>query len=206
MHSMLKESAKTEPVWELAKLFPYQGEWSIEDYLEVESHFGNRLIEFSEGTVEVLPMPSLKHQAYAAFLFKLLLLYVEGHNLGIVRFSPTKVQLWQGKIREPDVIYISHQNSDKRTDQWFETIDLALEVVSPDDPNRDLLTKRREYAQAGIPEYWVVDPRSEEVLVLTLPEGENRYAVHGIFARGSQATSPMLSGFEVDVTELFEQR
>lgn len=203
---MLKETANTEAVWELAKLFPYQGKWSIEDYLEVESRFGDRLIEFSEGTVEVLPMPSLKHQAYAAFLFKLLLLYVESQHLGIVRFSPTKVQLWEGKIREPDVIYISHKNSDKRTEQWFEAIDLAMEVVGPDDPNRDLFTKRREYARAGIPEYWVIDPRSEEILVLTLPDGESAYGVHGIFGPGRRATSPLLPDFEVDVTALFEQK
>ena len=36
-----------------------------------------------------------------------------------------------------------------------------VEVVSEDDPGRDLVTKRLEYAQAGIPEYWIVDPRKQ---------------------------------------------
>jgi Uma2 family endonuclease len=52
-----------------------------------------------------------------------------------------------------------------------------MEVVSPDDPGRDLETKRREYAQARIPEYWIIDPRTNEILVLTLGESGTTYGV-----------------------------
>ncbi len=76
-----------------------------------------------------------------------------------------------------------------------------MEVVSPDDPQRDTVTKRREYAQAGIPEYWIVDPREEQITVLTL-DGQ-RYAVHGQFGMGETATSVLLDGFQVSVTEVF---
>lgn len=200
---MLKEIVHQEPVWDIAKLFPPQGRWSIEDYLELDAQSGNRLIEFSNRNVEILPMPSLQHQAIAAFLFHLLYTFVVQQKLGIVRFSPTKVRLWNGKIREPDVLYVAKENHSKRTKQWFEKIDLAIEIISPDDPRRDLETKRREYAQAGIPEYWIVDPRSREILVLTL---ENKqYAVHGVFGLGETATSHLLSGFTVSVANVFSQ-
>ncbi|MCB8944676.1 MAG: Uma2 family endonuclease [Ardenticatenaceae bacterium] len=201
---MLKDIAYGEPAWEIATLFPPQGRWLIEDYLDLDTRTGNHLIEFSHGNIEVLPMPSLQHQAIATLLFHLLYTFVTSHTLGIVRFSPTKVQLWNGKIREPDLFYIANDHISQRTEQWFEKIDLAMEIVSPDDPNRDLETKRREYAQAGIPEYWVIDPRTEEILVLTLDR--DHYSVHGVFAKGEKATSVLFPQFTVPVTEIFSQR
>jgi Uma2 family endonuclease len=80
-----------------------------------------------------------------------------------------------------------------------------MEVMSPDDPKRDRETKRREYALARIPEYWLIDPRDETVTVLTLSEGSDAYAVHGVFPRGTQASSLTLPGFVVEVEQLFAQ-
>ena len=94
-------------------------------------------------------MPSLRHQAIVTYLIVLLQTFVTTHKLGIARVSPTKVRLWEGKIREPDILFVSNENLNQRSEQWFEKADLVMEIVSPDDPNRDLLTKRREYAQAG---------------------------------------------------------
>ena len=55
-----------EPAWEVAFLFPAQGEWSEHEYLELDT---NHLVEFSHGQIEVLPMPSDRHQAIVGFLF-----------------------------------------------------------------------------------------------------------------------------------------
>lgn len=76
-----------------------------------------------------------------------------------------------------------------------------VEVVSPDDPNRDWITKRTDYAEAGIPEYWIVDPKLESITVLEL-EGIG-YAEHGSFGASTEATSPLLPGFSPDVGAIF---
>jgi Uma2 family endonuclease len=78
-----------------------------------------------------------------------------------------------------------------------------MEVISPDDPKRDLVEKRREYAQAGIPEYWLIDPRQQTITVLAL--GEDSYNVHGVYNHSQQATSSLLPGFVVDVSALFAE-
>ncbi|VAW32655.1 hypothetical protein MNBD_CHLOROFLEXI01-1933 [hydrothermal vent metagenome] len=197
---MLHEIANMEPAWEIAKLFPPQGRWSIDDYLALDAGT-NHLIEFSHGDVEVLLMPSIQHQRIVRTLFHLLFMFVQKQDLGEVFFAPTKVELWENKIREPDVFFVSHSNLERHTEQWFEQIDLAMEVISPDDPGRDLETKRREYAQANIPEYWVIDPRSSEIMVLAL--ADNRYAVHGVFGIGETATSALLDGFSLPIAEVF---
>lgn len=200
---MLGNMVRSEPAWEIAKLFPPQHQWTINDYLDLDART-NYLIEFSHGSVEVLPMPSLQHQRITRALFHLLFLFVQRHQLGEVFFSPTKVRLWEGKIREPDVLFIANAHVQQSTAQWFEQIDLAMEVVSPDDPARDLEIKRREYALARIPEYWIVDPRTREILVLTLGDA-NWYQVHGVFAAGDVATSALLAGFSLAVDDVFAE-
>ena len=82
--------------------------------------------------------------------------------------------------------------------------DLVVEVVSPDDPDRDLRHKRADYAEARIPEYWIVNPIDETVTVLVL--AEDSYVDHGVFHRGQQARSVCLSDCSLDVTGLFEAR
>ena len=70
---------------------------------------------------------------------------------------------------------------------------------------RDLETKRREYAVAGIREYWLVNPINATIVVFTLPEGEQRYEIHGVYLRDTVAESVLLPGFKVDVTACFKE-
>lgn len=77
-----------------------------------------------------------------------------------------------------------------------------LEVISPDDPNRDKKRKRKEYAEVGIPEYWIVNPLDETITVLQLDGAE--YIEHGVFKRGDTAMSALIEGFVVGVNGVFD--
>ena len=191
---------KGEPIWDLAHLFPYQGAWSEEDYLELET---NHLIEYEHGSLEMLPMPTIQHQLIVAFLYNALLSFIQSRQLGTLLFAPLRVKLWSGKFREPDLVFISTGKADWLKGRYLEGADMVIEVVSgsAEDRHRDLVIKRQEYAQAGIGEYWIVDPTEEKVTVLSLA-GEN-YIVHGVFSPDSTATSPMLIGFSIPVNEIF---
>ena len=187
-----------EPAWDLAKLFPEQGAWSDEDYLALTT---NRLVELSDGNIEVPPMPTEKHQAIVAFLFEALLVFVRPKALGRVIFAPFRVRLWPGKFREPDLAFMLAVHSARRHADYWEGADLVMEVVSDDDRRRDLETKRREYAEAGIPEYWIVDPRTETITVLVLRD--DAYIEQGRFAAGERAESSLLPGFAVEAEAVF---
>jgi len=187
----------TEPTWEVALLFPDQGAWSEHEFLELET---NRLVEFSHGRLEVLPMPTDMHQAIVGFLYTVFLAFVQQTG-GAVRFAPLRLRLWPGKIREPDIMVLRDTNDPRRQDIYWTGADLVVEVVSEDDPGRDLVTKRLEYAQAGIPEYWIVDPRNRSIVVLQL-EGET-YQTHGQFGMDAVLTSATLSGLTVPVSAVF---
>jgi Uma2 family endonuclease len=186
-----------EPTWEVTRLFPTQGNWSVSEYLALDT---NQLVEFSHGFVEFLPMATFLHQRILKFLLNALQTFVTAQNLGSAYFMGVRVRLWPGKFREPDVLFMHADHADRMTDEYWEGADLVMEVVSSgdEDRRRDLKTKREEYAQAGIREYWIVDPALEQITVLTL-DGQT-YVVHGEFKRGEQATSKLLPGFVVDVT------
>jgi Uma2 family endonuclease len=188
-----------EPVWDIAWLYPLQGEWTEEAYLALDT---NRMIELVDGCLEFLPMPVPFHQRIVQFLFKLLEAWVLARKLGEVFVAPLPVRLWEGRMREPDILFVRpgriHDPRKPPTGA-----DLAMEVVSPGTENRerDLEKKRKEYAEARIPEYWIVDPELQRITVLTLDGSD--YRVHGEFGLGSKATSVLLSGFEVDVATVF---
>jgi len=187
------------PAWGIALLFPNQGNWSEAEYLNLKS---SRLIELSNGCLEVLPVPTIVHQLIVRFLFKLLDEFVLKNAKGVVLFAPLPTRLWEGTIREPDIVYL-RPNRVTSNQEPPEGADLVIEVVSDgaENRNRDLVTKRGEYARAGIPEYWIVDPQQRTITVLSLEA--NNYREHGVFRSGERATSVMLAGFEAQVTEVF---
>jgi Uma2 family endonuclease len=128
--------------------------------------------------------------------------FITPRKLGKVLFSPLRVRLWKGRIREPDVVFLFAKNK-HRINKYWNGADLAMEVVSEDDPDRDWKTKRAEYAKAGIGEYWIVDPRDETITVLTLGKGRKTYRVAGKYRRGQQAASVLLQGLVIDVAAAF---
>jgi Uma2 family endonuclease len=190
-----------EPAWEVALLFPAQGEWREDDYLWLTDHT-RCLVELTDGHIEVLPLPTDAHQRIVLFLYRALYAFLAARGLGIVLVAPLRLRLRTGRYREPDLLLLLSADDPRRSNRYWTGADLVVEVVSPDDPKRDLVRKRREYARAGIPEYWIVNPATEQILVLRL--AGTAYAEHGVFARVTQATSALLEGFTVAVAAVLD--
>ncbi len=195
-------TGRGEPAWDVALRYPMQGDWSEEDYLALDRDSEPRLIELNDGILEVLPMPDMDHQDIVKFVFTRLDAFVMDVHLGRVYFAPLPVKLWSKQFREPDIIFLaSHRIEDKRKPP--KGADLVVEVVSRDADNRkrDLQDKRRVYAKARIPEYWIADPETTTITVLTL-SGKS-YKIHGVAKPGEQAASKLLKGFTVAVSDVF---
>lgn len=186
----------------LLELLPEQGAWSEEGYLWLTDHT-NRLIEFTDGYIEVLPMPTDDHQSLLEFLYDEFRDYVKPRG-GKVHFAPVRVRIRARKYREPDLMLLLDANDPRRANRYWGGADLALEVVSEDKPERDLVDKRFDYAEAGIPEYWIANPFTETITVLRL--AGDAYIEHGVFKRGEQATSVLLADFAVDVSAALDAR
>ena len=119
--------------------------------------------EWDANTQEVIiPMPPTDiHQTTLSFLLSLIDLYVRLLNLGKVSIAPFEVKLTaQGSAREPDIFFIAKENLDRLTEQRLTgPADLMIEIISADSISRDRDKKFKEYAEAGVPEYWIIDPR-----------------------------------------------
>lgn len=111
-------------------------------------------------------------------------------------------------MREPDVLFLRPDRLQKLAQAGNRAqpdgADFVLEVVSPGTQNRerDLDVKRREYARAGIAEYWIVDPEHRTITVLTL-DGDV-YRTAGEYGLTQTASSVLLPGFSVAVQAVFE--
>ena len=80
----------------LEEILPPQGEWSEDEYLVLTDH-RNRLVEFTDGFLEVLPMPTDKHQAILGFLFLAFLGFMEPRG-GKVHFRPVTAANSAGQV------------------------------------------------------------------------------------------------------------
>ena len=192
-----------EPAWDVALLYPMQGTWSQEEYLELTDS-SNVLIEYTAGRIEVLAMPTIEHQLILKFLLRALDAFVDPRKLGMVLFAGTRVYLAPDKYREPDIVFNFTEHHAQSGKRYYQGADLVMEVVSDDEESRirDHEKKVVDYAQGGIPEYWIVDPQEKQITVLAL--NGTSYTTHGVFREGDQATSKLLDGFAVPVSAVLE--
>jgi Uma2 family endonuclease len=193
------QSKRGDWTWEVLSMFPRQGEWTESEFLAQDFR---RLVEYVDGVLEFLPMTTFDHQDLVDYLFQCPKQFIGQKIPREVYCSPIHVRTVEGHIREPDVAYIRAARIPNRK-KPSEGADLVMEIVSESssDRDRDYVKKREEYASAEIPEYWIVDPALEVITVLALDK--NEYRVHGEFKPGDLATSVLLPGFQVEVSEVF---
>ena len=129
--------------------------------------------------------------------------FVPGTRVGAKgRRAPLRLRTRPGELREPDLLLVRDVRDARSGARFWTGADVVVEVVSPDNPLRDLVLKRDDYAEAAIPEYWIVDPATETLTMLKL--GDAGYVEHGVYERGARAGLSGLPGFEVDVGDVFD--
>src|SRR5205823_6149249 len=106
--------------------------------------------------------------------------------------------------RRPDFAYFSTADAariDLVANRVLGVPTLVAEVVSEDDEERDTVTKRKEYALAGIAHYWILDPQQRTVLTLALRGAA--YEVVGEFSGNEVMTGALFPGLALPLARLF---
>ena len=195
-----KTVERPRPTYAVAELFPREGEWTEEDYLALDT---NHIIELSDGNLEVAEMPTDLHQLILGRLFAVIFAFVKQRGLGQVRFSALPVRLWPGKIREPDLVFMTTAHLNRITQKYWGIPDLVAEIISPGNPDHDRVRKKQEYARAGIPEYWIVAPQEKTIEVYRLRT--RQYRLDRTLSIDDTLTSTQLPGFELALADLFAE-
>ncbi len=149
--------------------------YSFEDYLNYRDHTDLKY-ELFNGELVPMPPASGLHAEILRFIYNILNAEIQRLQLECVAW-PGNVGVRTGikQSRIPDILVI---NQEQR--QLLRTLSsaileepplLAVEIVSPGNPEEDYRYKRSEYAALGIPEYWIIDPQELKISILTLVDG-----------------------------------
>lgn len=171
----------------------------------VAGHPDRSRCELIEGRIVMNPPAGWPHGRLAARLVYLLEAAVEGR--GLVCESSAGFELPTGDTVEPDVSYVSRARLEKgpapEEGRFLRIVpDLVVEILSPRTQARDRTTKRRIYAESGVEEYWLVDPKAREVRVF-VRRGEGRFDDGRTYVGDARIASAVLPDLSLTVDGLF---
>ena len=135
--------------------------------------------ELLYGRLLVTPAPTVRHQVVVARILRVLLDFADRSG-GLAVAAPVDVVLADHSVVQPDVIYVAKARSSIVGKRIEGTPDLLVEILSPGTARRDLGEKLRLYAEAGVAEYWIVDPdlqtfefleNAQDAFRVRLPDG-----------------------------------
>jgi len=178
---------------------------SFEAYLAYDDGTDN-LYELFNGELIPVPPESGFNIEIANLLFALLLPIVghrriRGHGLELeVRGEPRNRFPDLTVIREEHIAQLKNRNTIRLS---MAPPLLVMEIVSPGEVqrNRDYVAKRIQYEDLGVPEYWIIDPQAETILVLTLQNG--RYQEVATLVEADAVVSTQLGPLNITALELF---
>ena len=157
-----------------------QGEYTIEDRNALPEDHPSELID---GVIYNMASPALRHQSISGAIYRQLWNYVDSQGGDCIPFiAPTDVRLDRDErtMVVPDVFVICQPDDDRMdNDKYINGApDLIIEVLSPSTRRKDMFTKLYKYEEAGVREYWIVDPNKEKVIVYIFGE-ESDVSLYG---------------------------
>ncbi len=140
-----------------------QGQYTIDDYYALPE---DKRVELIDGVIYDMSAPTFNHQTIAFEIGMQLFSCAKAHKNCRVVISPIDVQLDcdNRTMVQPDVVVLC--DPAKNLDRCiYGAPDLVMEVLSPSTRKKDMILKLHKYEQAGCREYWIIDPKTERVMV-----------------------------------------
>ncbi|MGE3843199.1 MAG: Uma2 family endonuclease [Vicinamibacterales bacterium] len=161
--------------------------------------------ELIGGEHYVTPSPNLKHQQVSGNLHLLIGMWLEDHPVGRLFYAPFDVVFFRYDVVEPDLLYMSNERAaEVLTPANVQGVpELVVEIGSPGTRKRDETIKKRLYEQAGVSEYWVVDPELDVVRVYRRTGATFERALELTADTGDALTTPLLSGLSLPLARIF---
>ena len=178
---------------------------SLDDFLAMGETDGKW--ELDDGVLYIMGSGSPDHQ----FIIQRLCSHIDEHLDGFedppAEFYHEMTTVLSRELQrapEPDIVIILNERRDIVGQSRVEGVpDIVVEILSTD-RNRDLVRKRQIYAEAGVAEYWPIDPRDDTVTQLELQNGV--YVERAVLGPGDVLTTPLLPELATPLWEIFHHR
>ena len=170
-----KTPARKVDCWsglESSERWPRQGEYTVEDYLEIPDDIR---VELIDGVIYDMGAPRDRHQLALSHILGMIYQCIEEHESKCeVIAAPFDVRLDcdDKTMVEPDILIVcpgdrpkNKYTEEDRGKRLNGPPDFTVEILSPSTREKDCTIKLRKYMNAGVKEYWIVDADNEKVMV-----------------------------------------
>ncbi len=132
---------------------------SLEEWARLDPEVGP--VELVEGVLHVPPRPASRHQIVLGQVVQQLNDALPESWIALAEVDLVVHEAEPATVRTPDVVVVPAEPALAGRGRWHaEEVALVAEVVSPGTQRTDRVMKASEYAEAGIPTYWLVDPEA----------------------------------------------
>lgn len=144
-----------------------RGEYTIADRNAIPEEYPSELID---GVIYNMSSPRIRHQSITGSIYRQLWDFIDTRGGSCVPFiAPTDVRLNRDDytVVDPDVFVVCKKDTERtESEQYIDGApDFVVEVLSPSTRKKDMGIKLDKYRNAGVREYWIVDPEKEKVIV-----------------------------------------
>jgi len=178
---------------------------SYEEFMEIYEKSTLRM-ELINGEIYLLSSPTIGHQEILGGLHLIFNEYFKGKKCRVF-LAPFDVHFRKKDIKEPDVmqpdvlVACDVAGNVNEKGKYMGTPTLVVEILSDSTRSKDMIDKMNTYRLSGVKEYWVIDPKQEQILIYEFVDFEiDRFQTYG---KGSEAQSLAFAGLSADVSELF---
>ena len=178
---------------------------SYEEFMEIYEKSTLRM-ELINGEIYLLASPNIGHQEILGGLHLIFHEYFKGKKCRVF-LAPFDVHFRKKDIKEPDVmqpdvlVACDVEGNVNGKGKYMGTPALVIEILSDSTRSKDMIDKLNTYRLSGVKEYWVVDPKREQILIYEFIDCEIDCFLS--YGKGSIAQSIAFTGLLADVDELF---
>ena len=175
----------------------YNRKYTVEEYQKFREH---TRAELHEGTIVVMESPTRKHQGVLANINYKLRQFLEGKTCKVYTSSfSVRLNEKENSFFEPDIVVVCDEKK-LTVKGCLGAPDMIVEILSPSTSLYDRKYKFNKYQEAGVREYWIVDPEIDMVTANTL---ENGGYIGRFYTAEDTVPVTVLQGCEINLADVF---
>lgn len=156
------------------------------------------------GLLRMAPAPNRYHQEISRNLEFILWQHIKAHRLGEIYNAPFDVYLSDHDVFQPDLLFVSNERRSILSPKGVEGApDLVIEILSPTSEFHDRNTKQSTYAEAGVSEYWLIEPKTQSIEVYLLGVDPDKPRLTVQLGKDAVMMSELFPGLEIVLAEVF---